>query len=162
MQMFHANRKQHASDKYKQGDHVYLSMQNLALPRGRAGKSVPRFIGPYIVKEANNAASTVTLELLPELTSRHISPTFHASLIRWHIANNNNLFPHREANSFYDFSTEEEQEWLIDEIIAHRWSDAKDLELQVKWTLGDVTWEPLASCKELEALDSYLELRGVT
>ena len=27
--------------------------------------------------------------------------------------------------------------------------------------LGDVTWEPLAECKELEALDEYLELRGV-
>ena len=27
--------------------------------------------------------------------------------------------------------------------------------------LGDVTWEPLAECKELEALDEYLELHGV-
>jgi len=26
--------------------------------------------------------------------------------------------------------------------------------------LGDVTWEPLAECKELEALDEYLELHG--
>ena len=25
---------------------------------------------------------------------------------------------------------------------------------------GDVTWEPLSSCKELEAPDHYLELRG--
>lgn len=38
-----------------------------------------------------------------------------------------------------------------------------DLEFQVHWTLGDVTWEPLArlaSCKELAALDEYLELYG--
>ena len=27
--------------------------------------------------------------------------------------------------------------------------------------LGDTTWEPLASCKDLEALDLYLELWGV-
>ena len=26
--------------------------------------------------------------------------------------------------------------------------------------LGDVTWEPLSSCKDLEALDAYLELQG--
>ena len=26
--------------------------------------------------------------------------------------------------------------------------------------LGDVTWEPLSSWKDLEALDVYLELRG--
>jgi len=71
------------------------------------------------VKEAHNAASTVTLELPPELMSRHISPTFHTSLIKQHIANNNDLFPHCEANSFYDSSADEEQEWLVDEIIAH-------------------------------------------
>ena len=34
------------------------------------------------------------------------------------------------------------------------------MEFQVKWMAGDVTWEPLSSCKELEALDSYLELQG--
>jgi len=137
-------------------------MQNLTLPKGRARKLLPKFIGPYTVKETHNAASTVTLELLLELTKRRISPTFHASLIRRHIANNNDLFPCCDTTPFYDFGAEGDQEWLIDEIIAHRWSEAKDLELQVKWTLGDVTWEPLASCKELEALDSYLELRGVT
>ena len=114
------------------------------------------------MKEAHNAASTVTLGLLPELTKRRILPTFHASLIRWHVVNNDDLFPCHDTTSFYDFGAEGDQEWLVDEIIAHQWSEAKDLELQVKWTLGDVTWEPLASCKELEALDSYLELRGVT
>ena len=34
------------------------------------------------------------------------------------------------------------------------------MELQVKWMVGDVTWELLSSCKDLEALDIYLELRG--
>ena len=36
-----------------------------------------------------------------------------------------------------------------------------ELEFQIRWTLGDVTWEPHAECKELEALDEYLDLRGV-
>ena len=35
-QMFHANKKHHASDLYHVGDHVYLLTQNLTLPRGRA------------------------------------------------------------------------------------------------------------------------------
>ena len=52
---------------------------------------------------------------------------------------------------------DEDQEWLIEEILAHKWTN-NNLELQVKWTLGDVTWEPLSSCKDLEALDIYLEL----
>ena len=39
--------------------------------------------------------------------------------------------------------------------------DQAHLEFQVRWMLGDIMWEPLAECKELEALDEYLELRGV-
>ena len=70
VQRFHANRKHRPSNKYKPGNHVYLSTQNLTLPRGRARKLVPRFIGPYTVKEVHNAASTVTLELPKELTRR--------------------------------------------------------------------------------------------
>jgi hypothetical protein len=54
-----------------------------------------------------------------------------------------------------------DEEWLIDEIIAHSPINSKDLEFQVQWTLGDVTWEPMSSCKNLEALDHYLELRGM-
>ena len=41
----------------------------------------------------------------------------------------------------------------------HKWTN-NNLELQVKWMLGDVPWEPLSSCKNLEALDVYLELLG--
>ena len=65
----------------------------------------------------------------------------------------------RDTKVYYDFGNDEDQEWLIEEILAHKWTD-NDLELQVKWTLGEVTWELLSSCKDLEALDVYLELRG--
>jgi len=82
VQIFHTNRKCHASNEYKQGDHVYFSTQNLALPKGRARKLVPKFIGPYIVNEVHNTASTIMLELPEELTRRQIMSTFHASLIR--------------------------------------------------------------------------------
>ena len=62
-QMFHANQKHCASDLYHVGDHMYLSTQNLTLPKGRASKLVPKYIGPYKVVKAHNEASTVTLEL---------------------------------------------------------------------------------------------------
>lgn len=32
----------------------------------------------------------------------------------------------------------------------------------VKWNLGDTTVEPYNTCKELTALDRYLELQGVS
>ena len=78
------------------------------------------------------------------------------------VPNDEVQFPKQEAKSFYDFGNNDEQEWLVDEIIAHKWEGDQNLELQVHWTLGDVTWEPYTTCKDLEALDRYLELRGVT
>ena len=82
-------------------------------------------------------------------------------LVRKFIANNDELFPKRDVKSFYDFSQDDEQEWLVEEITSHRWPNSKELELEVRWTLGDTTWEPLTACKDLEALDLYLELRGI-
>ena len=66
-QMFHANKKCCASDLYHVGDHMYLSTQNVTLPKGRARKLVPKYIGPYKVVKAHNEASTVMLELPPVL-----------------------------------------------------------------------------------------------
>ena len=73
--------------------------------------------------------------------------------------NNDILFPKRDSRVYYDFGNDEDQEWLVEEILAHKWTN-NDLELQVKWMVGDITWELLSSCKDLEALDVYLELRG--
>ena len=69
-QMFHANKKCHASDIYHVGDHVYLSTQNLTLPKGRARKLVPKYIGPYKVVKAHNEASTVMFKLPLALIAR--------------------------------------------------------------------------------------------
>jgi hypothetical protein len=153
-QTFHANQKRCESEIYAIDDRVYLSTQNLTLPKGRARKLVPRYIGPYRVTEAHNKASTVTLEVPDDLKNRCVSPTFHPNLVM--------LFPKREAKSFYDFGVITDEEWLVDEIIVHRRINSKELEFQVRWTLGDVTWEPMSVCKDLEALDSYLELPGMS
>jgi hypothetical protein len=61
---------------------------------------------------------------------------------------------------YYDFGQEAKEEWDINELLAHHWNGSA-LEFQVWWSLGDTTWEPSSSCKWLEALDTYLELRGV-
>jgi len=160
MQAHHANHRWMTGVDYAPGNLVYLSTQNLTLPKGRAKKLLPKYIGPYRVVEAHLPASTVTLELPPELTARRVHPTFHVSLIWAHVPNDNERFPRRDTKSYYDFGAVDEPEWFIDEILAHHRVGRAHLEFQVRWTLGDVTWEPLAECKELEALDEYLELRG--
>jgi hypothetical protein len=119
-QTFHANRKCHESEIYAVDDRVYLSTQNLTLLKGRARKLVPQYIGPYRITKAHNKALTVTLELPEDLKNRRMLLTFHTNLIRRYIANNNDLFPKREAKSFYDFGANNDEEWLIDEIITHQ------------------------------------------
>ena len=108
-----------------------------------------------------NDSSNVTIKLPPQLKDRRISPTFHTNLVWPYVKNNNILFPKREANLYYDFGNNDEQEWFINKILAHKWTN-NNLQVQSNWMLGDVTWEPIDSCKKLEALDTYLELRGVT
>ena len=94
---------------------VYLSTKNLSVPKGRARKLVPKFIGPYKITEANRDTSNYTLELP---TGLNVHPTFHVELLRKHEPNDDNIFPHRDARAFYDVGNDEEQEWLVDEI---RW-----------------------------------------
>lgn len=160
-QTLNANRKRGEDPVLGAGDLVYLSTKNLNLPRNRARKLCPKFIGPYKVAKANPKNSNYTLELPTALAKRGIHPTFHISLLRPHQASNDGMFPNRVQPEPYDFGLEDEHEWFVDEIIGHRCVDHGNLEFQVCWSLGDTTWETHANCRDLAALDRYLELHNV-
>ena len=157
--MHYSNKCHKPSVKYQINDLVYLSIKNLALPKHRAQKLMPKFIGPYKVLKVMNESLNIMIELPQEFKDRRINPTFHTSLVWSCIKNDDILFLKRDTKAYYDFGNNEDQECLIEEILAHKWTN-NDLEFQVKWMVGDVTWELLSSCKELEALDVYLELWG--
>ena len=82
---------------------MYLSTVNLALPKGRARKLAPRFVGPFPVVEAHPETSTYTLDIPEDLRRRRVHPTFNVSLLKRHEPNNDLLFPAREVKRFYDF-----------------------------------------------------------
>jgi len=65
MQVHHTNSRLTMGVEYAPGDLVYLSTQNLALPKGRANKILPNYFGLYKVVEVHIATLTVMLELLP-------------------------------------------------------------------------------------------------
>ena len=159
-QMHHANRRQREDDSFAVGDLVYVSSADLSLPKGRAVKLLPKYVGPFKVLNAQTSTSTYEIELPAQLRARNLHNRFHQSKIRPYHANDDALFPHREAHRYYDFGTPDEQEWLVDEILAHKW-DKNQLSFQVHWNMGDTTWEPLAVCNDLQALDEYLQLLGV-
>jgi hypothetical protein len=160
-QAHYTNRHRSKDEPLKEGDLVYLSMKNLNLPKHRARKLMLTYVGPYPIIRANPSTSNYTLKLPIELETRNIHPTFHVSLIKPHIPNDDRKFPSRDIKVYYDFGYGDKVELEVDEILAHQW-DGRALRLLVKWSSGDSTWEPLNSCNELRALDEYLSVRGVT
>ncbi|OJT01681.1 Transposon Ty3-I Gag-Pol polyprotein [Trametes pubescens] len=159
-QAFQANKHCQAEPEFEVGDLVYLSTKNLSVLKGHARKLVPKFIGPYKVIESFPNMSNDVLDLPPELKDQCIHPHFHVLLLRKHEANDDALFPRREARAFYNFRADDSAEWLVDEIVGHEWAGQK-CQFHVRWTLGDHTWEPCEHCKDLAALDEYYCLMGV-
>jgi len=159
-QTHQANKKRRTDAPFAVGDKVYLSTEELSLPKGRARKLMPKYIGPYEVTKSHPNESRYTLDLPSELKARRIHPSFHVSRLRHYISNDDKVFPRCEVRAYYDFGDAEDNEWLVDEILAHQWNGNKVLFL-VQWNLGDTTWEPYSECKDLEALDRYLELLGI-
>lgn len=166
-QTYQANKKrrdenvQHGEHKpIERGDLVYLATENLNLPKGRAKKLLPKFIGPYKVEEAWPDTSTYKIELPEDLRKRRIHPTFHISRLRRHEASDDVLFPHRDTRVFYDMGTPSNDDWLVEEVTGHR-GKGKSLEFNVRWNMGDDTWEPLAKVQGCGELELYLETQGV-
>ena len=137
-QTHYSNKHHKPSIKYQINDLVYLLTKNLTFPKHRAQKFMPKFIGPYKILKVMNKSLNVMLELPQEIKDRKINLTFHTNLVQPYIKNNDILFPKRDTKVFYDFGNDEDQEWLIEEMLAHKWTN-NNLELQVKWMLGDVT-----------------------
>jgi hypothetical protein len=147
-QQYYADKRQREEPKIKVDDFVYLSMKNLSMPKGRASKLVPKFIGPYKVTNTYPKTSNYVLELCPELAKRWLHPKFHISLLGPHHPNDDVFFPNRKKAEPYNFGAPDDAEWYVNKIVGHRWK-GRSIELIVRWNLGDSTWEPLANCNEL-------------
>ena len=139
---------------------MLLSTENLSLPKARTRKLCPKYIGPYKVLKAHPERSTYQLELPPDLKARRIHDTFHEKMLKPFLPNNETKFPKCETRAHYDVGNDPDQEWVVESIEDHKWSPK--LLFKVRWALGDSMWELLHVVDELEALDRYLELEGVT
>ena len=66
-QKHYANQCRQEEPNIKKGNMVCLSTVNLSLLKGRAGKLLPKFIGPYKILQALPETSNYVLELPKEL-----------------------------------------------------------------------------------------------
>jgi hypothetical protein len=98
------------------------------------------------------------LDLPDELRKRGVANTFHVSLLRPYVPSDDTRFPGRRIFHITDFS-DDPKEWEVDHIVTHQGKGSSAM-FQVKWALGDSTWEEYNTVKDLTALDEYLELVG--
>ena len=84
--------------------------------------------------------------------------SFHSSLLREHIPNDDRLFPGR-MDTQLGITPETEGEWAVDRILSHSGSKAESI-FEILWKSGDITWLPYYQITHLQALTDYLDLFG--
>src|SRR6201996_3550259 len=141
------------------GELVYLSTKNLKLPKKRARKLVPKYIGPFKIIQVVSPGASYKLELSAELKMRGIHDVFHASLLRAHVPNDDRRFPGRQMHQIPGFGVNP-KEWAVDRILSHI-GKGTDASFEIQWATGDVTWSPYAEVKHLAAMDGYCEAMGI-
>lgn len=153
-----ANRKRQPSP-FVAGDLVYLSSKNIRFDKGLARKFLPKYIGPYrIIEDFGN--NSYRLELPPKMVMRGIHNVFHASLLRVHHRNDDQLFPGRTESHIWEFPDKnQEQEFAVDKIIGHQGA-AGDALFHLLWKDGEKSWLSYPKIKHLTVLSDYLDSMG--
>lgn len=72
---------------------------------------------------------------------------FHIAHLRPFEPNDEAMFPGRDAQVFYDFGLDTEEEFEVDEIIAHHW-EGQTIEFYVRFKDRDIFWEAYENCKD--------------
>jgi hypothetical protein len=112
-----ANRKR-AIANYREGDLVYLLTKNINIPKGKARKLAPKYLGPFPITRVLKEGATYQLELSNELTKRGVNRAFYASLLRPHVLNDDWKFPGRLPIQIPGFG-EKPDERIVDSIVSH-------------------------------------------
>jgi transposase InsO family protein/Tfp pilus assembly protein PilV len=142
------------------GTYVYLSTKNMTLPKRHSRKLAPKFIGPFYVSHEITKGTAYRLKLSDDLKSRGMHDVFHVSLLKPYIKNDDQRFPNREAQRFYDIKGEEKSELEIKQIIEHL-GTGTHARFHTRMSDGTLAWHPLLALKGTPALSAYLELHGV-
>ncbi|KZT40050.1 hypothetical protein SISSUDRAFT_968731, partial [Sistotremastrum suecicum HHB10207 ss-3] len=79
--------------------------------------------------------ATFKLELSDDLKRRGVNSSFHASVLRLHVANDDRLFPGRQFHQLAGFN-DSPTEWDVDRIIAHSGAGS-GAAFKVLWKSGD-------------------------
>lgn len=153
-----ANRSRSAAP-FKAGEFVYVSTKNITIPKQRARKLAPKYIGPLKIVKEIAPGSSYEVELPIDLKAKGVHPVFHASLLREHVPNDDRRFPGRQLEQFVGLNDNPE-EWAIESIVDHSGSGANAM-FKVRWKAGDESWCEYRAVSHLEPMKAYCEAYGV-
>lgn len=158
-QVRNANRRRQRAP-FAVGDYVYVSTQNMTLPKGISRKLAPKFVGPYLIVEdfGNNS---FRINLPDSLKSRGIHNVFHSSLLRIHVPNDDRLFPGRTETQVLVENSEVDREWTAEKVLGHKGSGTGSV-FEILWKAGDRSWLPYDHIAHLDIVKDYLEAKGVS
>jgi hypothetical protein len=137
---------------------VTSPLRTLRSRRGTLGSSYLNISVPYkMLEDFKNVSYRV--DLPRHLKRQSVHDSFHVSLLRIHLPNDDRLFPGWLDTQLGNQDTPD-GEWAVERIERYVGSKA-DAKFQVKWKSGDVTWIPYYQVQHLDALEAYLKLQGV-
>jgi hypothetical protein len=157
IQAFHANQHRGPNNVFSPSDKVMLATLHRRQEykhRGenRVAKFFPHFDGPYTITHAFPETSSYTLDM----PNSEVFPTFHASQLKRHHANDAEAYPSREYSRPGPVVTADGlEEYFVDEIIdsrrrSHGW------QYLVRWSgYGPEhdLWLPCSQLENCQALD---------
>ena len=91
-QSFQANRRRNQPPRWKIGQKVMLSSQNINLPNVNK-KMKPRWMGPFPITQVNYNRNNYSLNLDSNFDLCHIHNTYHIGLLKPYRGNNQQVFP---------------------------------------------------------------------
>ncbi|KAJ3537343.1 hypothetical protein NM688_g6704 [Phlebia brevispora] len=140
---------------------VMEAQDNLLLAKTQQAFHADKHRGPEVIYKAWLDSSVYTLDL-PE--SSHIFPTFHGSLLRPFIPNDDTLFPHRAHEQPGPIVGPRGQEEFFVERILDRRRRGRRWQYLVRWRgYGPEhdQWLPRAEVEDLAALDAFFTEHGI-
>lgn len=112
----------------------------------------------YEIVEVNADASTVTLNM----PTSGVYPTFHTSLVKPYVANNDALFPSKAKKAVETVMVDGEEEFFVDKIVDER-TIGKRKQYLVRWVNEgpeEDKWIAAEYLEDNEALDVWLGVRS--
>ena len=93
-QSFYTNERRNQPPRWKIGQKVMVSSQNINLPNVNK-KMKPRWLGPFPITQVNYQRNNYTLDLSSNFDLQHINNTFHIGLLKPYRENNQQVFLRR-------------------------------------------------------------------